>query len=323
MSSTTATPGVGARGGLGVALVVLSATLFIVNSGVSRIALRNGIAADELTVLRVTGTCVVLALAAALWQREALRPPRGRDLVVVVSLGAVGVALLQWLYFVAIDRLTIGLALLLEYQAPFLVALWAKFVQRSPVSARLWWGLGLAVTGLAMATQVWAGASFDGIGVAAGCGAAVCFAAYFLLGEQGQRTMSSLRLMLWSFAVGAVLLNVVTPLWGIDAAYGSSVSLQGSLAHLSVPLWTAVAWIVVMGTLLPFGLGLVAMRFIPPTLVTAIAMLEPIGASALGWAWYGESLGAVAITGCVVVVVGIMLAQSARQSHPDDPVALT
>lgn len=322
MSSPVAAP-TGARGGLGVGLVVLSATLFIVNSGVSRIALRNGVAADELTVLRVTGTCLVLAVCAALFQREALRLPRGRDLVVVLALGIVGVALLQWLYFVAIDRLTIGLALLLEYQAPFLVALWAKFAQRAAVSVRLWWGLGLAVVGLAMATQVWEGAAFDGLGVLAGCGAAVCFAAYFLIGEEGQRTMSSLRLMLWSFAVGAVALNLVTPLWGIDADLAATVDLQGSLDHLSVPLWTAVAWIVVMGTLLPFGLGLVAMRFIPPTLVTAIAMLEPIGASALGWAWYGEVLGPVAILGCVVVVVGILLAQSARRTHPDDPVPLT
>lgn len=304
--------------------MLLGAVLFIVNAGVSRVVLRHGTSSLELTTIRVTGTALVLAVVAGSVRRSALRPPRGRQAVLVVALGVVGVALLQYAYFVAIDRLTIGLALLLEYQAPVLVALWAKFVQGVRVSPRLWLGLALAVGGLALVTEVWQGLSLDTTGVLFGLVAAVAFASYFLIGEAGVEEMDSVRVMLWGFLVAAVVLNLVSPIWGADLSGATEdVSLLGSLADVRLPLGVLIAWVVVMGTLMPFGVELVALRFIPATLVTTIAMLEPIGAAALGWAWFGESMSAVAVLGCGVVVAGILLAQTSRPGHAEDPPVLT
>lgn len=311
---------------LGVGLVVTGALLFVANAGVSRVVLRHGVAAGELTALRVTGTLVVLVCFAALVRRPSLRPPSGRQLALVVALGLFGVAALQFAYFVAIDRLTIGLALLLEYQAPFLVALWAKYVQRTEVTARLWWGLSLAVVGLAAATEVWRGASFDAVGVTAGVASAGCFAAYFLIGEAGLAELAASRVMLWSFLVAAVVLNLAAPVWGLATgpAVGGRVSLLGRLAAVEAPLVLLLTSVVVLGTLLPFGLMLLALRYLPATAVTMIAMLEPIGAAALGWAWFRESMSAVAVVGCVAVVAGILLAQAARREHPvEEPPVLT
>ncbi len=121
---------------LGLSLVVLGATLFIVNAGVSRVALRAGVDPVTLTTIRVTGTFVVLLLVAAVFHRGALRPPRGRIGLLIVAHGLIGVAALQWTYFVAIDRLPVGMALLLEYQAPILVAVWARVVQKEAGPAR-------------------------------------------------------------------------------------------------------------------------------------------------------------------------------------------
>jgi drug/metabolite transporter (DMT)-like permease len=41
-------------------------------------------------------------------------------------------------------------------------------------------------------------------------------------------------------------------------------------------------------------------------------MLEPVLASAVAWAWLGESLGGVQLAGGVVVLAAILLAQTAR-----------
>jgi drug/metabolite transporter (DMT)-like permease len=92
------------------------------------------------------------------------------------------------------------------------------------------------------------------------------------------------------------------------------VSLLGRLAGVSAPVWAVLAWIVVVGTVAPFGLTLLALRHLSATTVTMVAMLEPIGVSALGWVWFAESLDAVALTGGVAVVAGIVLAQSARRA---------
>lgn len=309
------------RPGLGYALVVVAAGLFIVNAGVSRVVLRAGVDPATLTSLRVTGAVAVLALWAVAGQRTALRPPRGRDLTIVLSVGAVGVAALQWTYFVAVDRLPVGVALLLEYTAPVLVALWARFVRHEPVRDRMWVAIALSLVGLAVVARVWDGLTLDAVGVAAGLGAAVSLAAYFLLGESGVSQLSPLRVILWAFAAAAVLMNVVAPVTGL-AGGGATTSLLGALSGLSAPVWALLAWIVVLGTVAPFALELYALRHLAATVVVVVAMLEPVGAVVLGWAWFGEALSDVQVLGCAAVLAGIVLAQSARRSPHPEPLPL-
>jgi drug/metabolite transporter (DMT)-like permease len=236
--------------------------------------------------------------------------------VLVVAHGLIGVAALQWTYFVAIDRLPVGMALLLEYQAPILVAVWARVVQKEAVRPRMWLGLALAMAGLAAATGIWNGAVFDPVGIAAGLGAAVCFAAYFLIGEAGVGSLDPLRVIVWSFLVASVALNLVSPITGFDTSLlTKEASLLGALEEYAAPVWMLLAWIVVLGTVVPFAAELFALRHLSATTVTMIAMLEPVGVSVLGWVWFAESLDAVAVVGVVCVVAGIVLAQTARRAH--------
>ena len=308
----------------GVGLVVLGATCFTVNAGVSRVALRAGVEPAMLTTVRVTFTFLVLVVVAALFQRSALRPPPRRLLLLLLVHGLIGVAALQWTYFVAIDRLPVGMALLLEYQAPVIVAVWARFAQGEQVRPRLWLGLALALGGLAAATEVWEGARFDGLGVVAGFAAAVCFACYFLIGEAGVGRLDPLRVIIWSFGVATVALNVASPITAFDGSLGEHVSLLGALDDVGVPLWLVLGWVIVLGTLVPFFATLFALSLVRATTVTVIALLEPIGVSALGWAWFDESLGPIAIVGCLAVVAGIVIAQSARRTHLEvEPPTLT
>lgn len=310
------------RPGFGYALVVVAAGFFIVNAGVSRVVLRAGVDPATLTTLRVTGALAVFVLWALAGQRGALRPPAGRDLVLVLALGAVGVAALQWAYFVAVDRLPVGVALLLEYTAPVLVALWARFVRHEPVRERMWIAIALSLAGLAVVARVWDGLTLDAVGVAAGLGAAVSFAAYFLLGESSVSEQEPLRVILWAFAVGAVLMNALAPVTGLTGG-GTTTSLLGTLADLSAPVWALLVWIVVLGTVLPFALELYALRHLAATVVVLVAMLEPVGAVVLGWAWFGEALTGVQLLGGATVITGIVLVQSARRApaHPE-PVPL-
>ena len=73
-----------------------------------------------------------------------------------------------------------------------------------------------------------------------------------------------------------------------------------------------MAWMVVMGTIIPFFLLVSALRHLSATRVAIIAMVEPVVATIVAWVWLGESLGALQLTGAAIVLAAILLAQTAR-----------
>lgn len=309
----------------GYLLVTTGALLFVLNAGVSRVIQAAGVDSATLTTVRCTGTAVVL-VAIVLARGERLRLPRGwRETAVVIGFGITGVALVQWLYFVAIDRLPVGIALLLEFTAPLLVALFARFVYREQVRNRMWLGIGLSLGGLALVAQVWDGLALDAVGVLAGFGAAVSLATYFLLGERSVIDESPLHVLTEAFLVAAVFWNLVRPAAGLfDTDLASSRSLGGTLTGVHAPLWLLLVWMILLGTVAPFLAELSALRHLTATEVTLIGMVEPVGATVLGWLWFSEHLTGAQVCGIALVLVGIALAQTARIVRPrPDPVLLT
>jgi drug/metabolite transporter (DMT)-like permease len=297
---------------LGYLLVVTAAVLFGLNGGVSRVAMGSGLDPASFTTLRITGATLVFLGYAACFRRSALRRPRGSALLLVIALGLVGVTALQLTYNVAIDRLPLGIALLIEYLAPVLVVLWVRFVRKEPVHGRMWFAVALAVVGLAIVGQVWHGLAFDGLGVVMALLAAVSFAAYFLLGEHNVGFDDPLRVILWAFVVATVAMNLIQPIWATPRLEGST-SLLGRLDQHAANPWLVIAVVVVLGTVVPFFLEMVALRHLAATVVTVVAMLEPVIANVLGWAWFRESLSPVQLVGALAVLAGIVLAQTARR----------
>ena len=291
---------------------MLAAILFGLNGGVSRVAMGSGLTPEAFTTLRVTGATLVFVAYAACLRRSALRRPRGSGLLLVVALGLVGVAGLQLTYNVAIDRLPLGLALLIEFLAPVLVVLWVRFVRNEHVRPQMWGAVVLAVGGLAVVSRVWNGLAFDGLGIVMALLAAVFFATYFLLGEHNVGFDDPLRIILWAFVVATVCMNLIQPIW-TTPSLPSTTSGLGRLGDVQVDPWLVLGVVVVLGTVVPFFLEMVALRHLPATIVTVVAMLEPVIAVVLGWGWFRESLTAIQVLGVVTVLAGIVLAQTSRR----------
>jgi drug/metabolite transporter (DMT)-like permease len=81
---------------------------------------------------------------------------------------------------------------------------------------------------------------------------------------------------------------------------------------VQVPVWAALAAVVVLGTLVPYSLEVAALRHLPPTIVGVVAMCEPVLAATVAWLWLGQALGPVQVVGGVLVLLGVALVQSAR-----------
>lgn len=304
---------------VGVLAVLASTLLFAVNGTVSKLAMQAGLTPERLVELRSVGSAVVL-VAALLVVTPRARLPRGRELAGLALLGVVGMAMVQWLYFVAISRLPVGLALLIEFTAPVLVALWARFVLREDVRARVWWALAACVAGLGLVAQVGPGVRLDLLGLVAAGGAAVSLAAYYVLGDRLVRRRDPLSTQTWSLVFAALFWMVAQPLWTFEAGVlGDDVTLPAGL-DVTVPLWLLVAWVVVLGTVIPYVLVLVGVRRLGPGRSAVIGMLEPVGAAATAWVVLGESMTPVQLAGGVVVLVGVALAESARRRRVVPPV---
>ena len=297
---------------LGYAMVTTAALLFALNGTVSKVVLSSGIDSLELTQVRATGAFVGFAAALALLDRPSLRVTR-KELPFLVVFGVAGVAMVQWLYFVSIHRLPIGAALLIQYLAPLLVALWAWAVLHERVRRRIWAALVLALTGLTLVVEVWNGISLDELGIVAALGAAVAYAVYVLMAEQAVGRREPASLLCYGFGVAALFWAVAQPFWRFPAGrLDDDVSLLGRLAERSAPVWSLMLFVVVVGTMVTFLLVTAALRHLSATRVAIIAMLEPVAAGLVAYAWLGESFGALQLVGGGIVLSGIVLAQTAR-----------
>ena len=289
----TAEPGV-RRPVLGFALVFAAATLFGINGSVAKVALSSGLSSLRLTEARCAGACIGLLLIVLIRSPRALRVDR-RSLLRLAVFGVVGVALL------------------IQYLGPLLVAIWARTFGRERVRARIWAALALSLAGLSLMVELWSGVSLDGLGIAYALISAVIFAAYLLLAEREVAHRDAISLMAWGFVFATAFWTIVQPWWSFPAhRVAQTVSLEGRLASWHLPLWALVLWVIVLGSIVPFTLFVGALRHLSATRVGIAAMLEPVVATIVAWAWLEESLSASQLAGAGVVLVGILLAQTAR-----------
>lgn len=296
----------------GYVYLVVAAALFALNGTVSKVILASGLTAMRLTELRCAGAAVGLGLVLLVVSPQRLKVSRS-ELPLLAAYGVAGVALTQCFYFVAIARMPVSIALLLEYTAPLMVALWARFAFHQHVRNRVWVALGLSLGGLALVAEVWRGGALDGFGVVAALIAAVALAVYYLLGEHSANHRDPLSTTFWAFVFATLLWSVVQPWWDFPVgATEGSTSLLGNVDDHSLPLWLLMTSMVVLGTIVPFVLVLSGLHHIPATRVGMVGMLEPVLAGVIAWIWLAEALSAVQLAGGVVVLVGIVLAQTSR-----------
>jgi drug/metabolite transporter (DMT)-like permease len=298
---------------VGYAMAATAAVLWGVNGGVSKTILATGLSSERLAQVRSLGAALGLVAILAVVAPGRLRLTR-RELPYVATFGVGGLAFVQFFYFLAIHRLAIGIALLVEYLAPLLVALWARFAQRAPVRRRIWVALALALTGLGLIVDVFGGGSaLSTAGLLFALGGAFAYALYVLLAEHVVGDRDPVSLLAWGFLFASAFWAVVVPWWTFPAArLSASASLGGNLASHHLPVWLLAAWMVLLGTIVPFFLLVSALRHLSATTAGIVAMLEPVVGALVGWAWLGESLDGVQLAGAAVVLAAIGLAQTAR-----------
>ncbi|MDY7229688.1 DMT family transporter [Hyalangium rubrum] len=237
-----------------------------------------------------------------LLRREALRDRRA--LIALVAMGvadAINVAL----FFAAVRRGPVAVAVLTHYLAPLLVALAAPWVMRERRSMRALLGTPLTLIGLGL--LIWKpGEDFSGWTAALGGASAIFFAITVFGAKEAARVWSPLGVTSVHAAIAVATLLLF---------FGRS-----ALPPLELPVLWVVAGGVLSGLIgnILFNSGL---RRIPTAAASALTYLEPLTASLVGWVFFSEALGSWGLLGGALVLgVGVWVAAESRVPE-DSPLA--
>jgi inner membrane transporter RhtA len=223
-------------------------------------------------------------LLVAIW-RPPLRLPRGEARRDVVLLGLV-LAGMNLSFYVALDRIPLGIAVTLEFVGPLGVA-----IAGSRRRLDLLWA-GLAAAGLVLLSPV-PGSDLDAAGVAFALLAGCFWAAYILLTARVGRALAGGGGLAIAMAIATV---AVVP---VGLADGGGELLDPAL--LGVGLAVAV-----LSSALPYSLELEALRRLPENTFGVLMSLEPAVAATVGFVGLDQELAARE-----VVAIGLVLAASA------------
>lgn len=293
--------------------LVLAAVAFAFNGIVSKLVLEGGLSAWRLTQIRCTGAFAVLFLYFLSRKGQSLRTTRA-ELPWLAAYGVIGFAAVQFGYFIAIARMPISIALIIEFTAPIWIVIYIRYVQKKHVQSMMWLSLALGFSGLLLVGQVWRGLTLNGVGIIAAFIDAFALAAFFLIGEKLVAVRSTSSLMLWGLGFASLTWAILIPVWSFPFHFlTQNINLLGIFKHYSLPAWVLILWIILMGTIVPYVLSLMGLRQLSASTSSVIGMLEPVVAGGFAWWWLSEILTPIQLVGGVVVIAGIILADRVRR----------
>ena len=292
--------------------LIFGSIAFAFNGIISKLVLESGFSPWRLTQARCTGAFLILFIATLLKNRASLKTTKA-ELPWLAIYGIVGFAAVQSLYFVAISRMHVSTALIIEFTAPIWIVLYIRFVRKRVVPKIIWLSIFLGFTGLALVAQVWRGMTLSGVGLSVAFLDAFVLAAYFLLGEKLVTGRDTQSLTTWGLGFATLFWLIATPIWNFPFhIFTDPINLLGRFKDYSLPGWLPILWIVVMGTIVPYLCILYGLKQLSASTSSIIGMLEPVIAGAFAWWWLRETFDGVQLLGGAIVIAGIIAADRAR-----------
>ncbi|GAA4727268.1 hypothetical protein GCM10025782_27300 [Pedococcus ginsenosidimutans] len=287
--------------GVGLWLALASAATFGSSGPFAKSLLVEGWSSGAIVLLRVTGASLVLAVPTVLALRGRWSLVR-EHLRTVLAYGAVAVAGCQVAYFYAVQRLDVGVALLLEYLGVVLVVLvvWVR-TRRAP-SALTGLGIVLALAGLVLVLDLGGAVRPDLVGVGWGLVAAAGLATFFVLAAEDSH-LPPVALAGLGMGAGALVLAVLGLVGVLPMRFvATDVTLLGGRA----PWWAAVGELALVAAAAAYLLGVTAARILGSTVASFVGLTEVLFAVLFAWLLLGELPGLVQLLGGVGIVAGVV-----------------
>ncbi|MBI4611811.1 MAG: EamA family transporter [Candidatus Rokubacteria bacterium] len=283
----------------GAALILSADLCWGVSSSLAKLLLnRSAVTPAALTALRVT--IAFLVLLSILGPRRGRRlEARSEDLPLLSVVGLVGFAANSYCYYTTLSLTNVATAILLIYLAPIFLALYEGLVLRRWPAPSTLAAIALAVGGCFVLVRGYDPGTLrlNLAGLGFGLTTAGAFATYTVASQRMLRAYDSWTVLLYGFGIGSAAWWVLFPLW-------ASAGVENSART-----WSLIVAIALGGTLLPHGLFVRGLTYLPPTHATLLSTMEPVIAAGVAYLVLGETMAPAQYAGGLLVLAAVLLVQ--------------
>ena len=237
------------------------------------------------------------------WRRIQL--PRS-DVIQCLVLGMLGVAASNYFYYVAIQRTSVAIAIIVQYTAPVWVLLYVVARGQQKLSLQKVAAVAVAITGIALTIGIVGAKSvstfrLDKYGFIAALLASFSFAFYNVGGHRILARYDRWRVLVWTLISASVFWLFVNPPWKVIAT------------HYAPAQWAFLFIFSMISVLGPFSLYFQGLQHLEPTRAIIASCLEPVFSILLAAALLGEGVRPVQTLGIVLVLSAILIVQLPRR----------
>lgn len=300
----------------GIALVVISAIAFGSGGLFAMPVYATGV--DWLTLMAwrfaIAGGLAWLVFLAKPGARRALAALPRRTLLATIGLGVLYVGNTAT-YFAGIQTVPLGLAGLIVYIYPPVVAVLALQFGRPLEGRRVWSALGIALLGVALALG---GIDPEGAppveGLLIVLAAPLIYAVWIILaarlsGERSDRTGSEAEDGANASAIGAVMLGTTAAVyWTANLAIGHPVLPPDVPAEA----WPGIVGVGVVAGFIAVQAFYAGAQRVGAAQASLISTVEPLWTIAAAGLLFGERLAPMQVAGGALILAGVLLAQTGR-----------
>jgi len=294
--------------GLGFAMA--SAASFGLSGSLARGLMDVGWSSAAAVSVRILLAAVVLAPLAVVQLRgrwELLR----RNLPLVGVYGLLAVAGCQLAFFNAVERMPVGVALLIEYMSPVAVIGWLWLTRGQRPGPRTIAGALFAIVGLVFVLDLVSGTDVDGVGIIWAFGAMVGVTAYFLISARGDDGLPPVVLAAAGLTVGGAALLALGVV-GVLPFAATTVAVD--FGGVTVAWWLPVLGLGVVTAALAYVTGIAATRRLGSRLASFVALTEVLAALGFAWILLGQAPRPVQLLGGALVLLGVVIVKSGERS---------
>ena len=217
-------------------------------------------------------------------------------------LGTLGVAASNYFYYVAIQKTSVAIAIVLQYTAPVWVLLYVVARGHQRLTLQKVAAVLVAIAGISLTIGIFGAKSaqplrLDAYGLIAAILASLSFAFYNIGGHEILTRHDRWRVLVWALASAAGFWLLVNPPWKVIAA-NYTAAQWGFLFVFSM--------ISVLGS---FSLYFLGLQHLEPTRAIITSCLEPVFSILLAAVLLSEAVRSIQTLGIVLVLSAIVIVQ--------------